>query len=243
VKGVNLESFNHNNRRSASTPQPSIDELEARLVEARQQAERPRTAVTKQELGEEAIRAARSESRAEVLRLERELAAAKGEQYAETLDFPIQWDIGAPSPHLLVNDYKALLGFRAHVDDPSWDGTYVKMVSNQEQETLALVEFERCNSAKLGGPNDEVFRGHPLAGRGMEGYRAQIVRNSLWIAELEQINSVHHQYRHERWTHLNHYVLWFHDSTFECLAHSYKVEVFQETFVELLSRMCHRLNS
>ena len=43
----------------------------------------------------------------DVLKLERQLAAAKGEQYAEPLDFPVNWDTGAPLPQLLVNDYRA----------------------------------------------------------------------------------------------------------------------------------------
>jgi hypothetical protein len=46
----------------------------------------------------------------EVLRLERQLAAAKGEEYAEPCGFPLKWDAGAPMPHLMVNDNRALLG-------------------------------------------------------------------------------------------------------------------------------------
>lgn len=73
-------------------------------------------------------------------------------------------------------------------------------------------------SAKLGSPNDEVFHGHPLAGKGLEGYTAQLVRNSRWLSELQQINSVHAGYRPEAWQKRNHYVFWFHDTTFECIA-------------------------
>ena len=45
------------------------------------------------------------------LYLKRELAAAKGEEYAVPVDFPVKWDAGCPLPHLLCNDYKALLAF------------------------------------------------------------------------------------------------------------------------------------
>jgi hypothetical protein len=31
-------------------------------------------------------------------------------------------------------------------------------------------------------------------------------------------------------------VLWFHDSTFECIAHSFRVEVFRESMADLLAR-------
>jgi hypothetical protein len=43
------------------------------------------------------------------------------------------------------------------------------------------------------------------------------------------------------WTKLNHYVFWFHDSTFECLAESYKFEVTNESVAELLTRVQQKL--
>ena len=53
-------------------------------------------------------------------------------------------------------------------------------------ESLALVEFVGCVSARLGSPNDEVFEGHPLSGKGLDGYTAQRVVNSRWLAELAE---------------------------------------------------------
>ena len=177
----------------------------------------------------------------QVLRLERETAAAKGEEYAEPFGFPVEWDVGAPMPHLLVNDHGALLAFHVRNVDPNWDGTTVAVAGTSGPEPIALVEFEWCTAAKLGDPNDEVFHGHPLHGRGLEGYTAQVVRNSRWIAELERINSVHACYRPERWRDLNHYVFWFHDSTFECVARSYKVETRVGTMDDVLAEMCRRV--
>ena len=111
----------------------------------------------------------------EVLRLERELAACKGEPYAEPCDFPVKWDVGAPLPFLLCTDYQTYLTFYINEPDPNWDGTYVKTVElgSNEKASLCLVTFMSCVSAKLGHPNDEVQEGHPLAGRGLEGYTAQ----------------------------------------------------------------------
>jgi hypothetical protein len=119
----------------------------------------------------------------------------------------------------------------------------IKDPKKRDIEPLALVEFERCMSAKFGTPNDEVFGGHYLSGRGLEAYTAQIVRNSRWLKELEAINSVHRCYNPESWRSLNHYVFWFHDSTFECVAKSFKVEVFNETFADMLSRIRDRMVS
>jgi hypothetical protein len=178
-----------------------------------------------------------------LLALEREVAAAKNEEYAAPLDFPVRWSTGAPLPQLLVNDHRALLMFLVSVPDPQWDGSYVtvKDPASEQRESLALVEFKRCVSAKLGSPNDEVFAGHPLAGKGLEGYRAQLVKNSRWLAELQRINSVHRGYRPDAWRPCNHYVFWFHDTTFECIAEGFEVELHDCSMPELLAEASRRL--
>lgn len=178
-----------------------------------------------------------------VLSLERELAAAKGEEYAMPLEFPVKWSVGAPLPHIIRSDDKTFLTFYIDIPDPNWDGTCVtvKDPGDGSIESLALVEFYQCVSAKLGAPNDEVFSGHPLYGKGLEGYTAQVVQNSRWIAELEAINQVHDYYKPDFWRTLKHYVFWFHDSTFECIAKSYNVEIFHESMSDLLARVCKRL--
>lgn len=182
---------------------------------------------------------------AEVLRLERQLAAARGDEYAEPCGFPLKWDVGAPLPHLMVSYDRALLGFLLSEPDPNWDGSYVavKSPADERVEPLGLVEFEFCKSARLGTPNDEVFEGHSLNGRGLEAYRAQRVVNSRWLKELERINSVHPMYRAENWRNLTHFVFWFHDSTFECVARSYKVETHFTSMMALLNLMVERLIS
>jgi hypothetical protein len=180
---------------------------------------------------------------AALLAAERALAAFKNEEHGVPLEFPVQWDTGAPLPQLLVNDHRAFLIFLVKVVDSSWDGTYVtvKNPGSQQRESLALVEFHRCVSAKLGSPNDEVFHGHPLAGKGLAGDTAQLVRNSRWLAELQKINSVHACYRPDVWQQRNHYVFWFHDTTFECIAESYTVELHDRSMPDVLVEACRRL--
>jgi hypothetical protein len=108
-------------------------------------------------------------------------------------------------------------------------------------EKLALVEFERCLCTKMGTPNDEVLHGHRLHGKGLAGYEAMAVENSTWLKELEKINSVHDAYKPESWRGLKHYILPFHDSTFECVARGFNVETFQTPLSDLLSDVCKRL--
>lgn len=179
----------------------------------------------------------------EVLCFERKLAKLKGEPYAVPCDFPVKWDIGAPLPHLLCNDFNAFLIFYVSKSDPNWDGTYVNVVDPKSDEKfdLCLVSFERSISAKLGHPNEDVQDGHPLSGRGLDGYTAQIVKNSSWLHEMAKTNSVHAYDNPEFWQQLNHYIFWFHDTTFECVAKSYNVEVTSESMPNLLNRVCKRL--
>jgi hypothetical protein len=196
-----------------------IEDLERRLQLASDRLERAVQAREWEEV---------EASRQEVLALERRLAAAKGDEYAEPMQFPLQWDVGAPMPHLMVNDYRAFLAFH---------------LKSSGDEHLALVQFEQCASAKLGTPNDEVHNGHPLEGKGLEAYTAQRVVNSRWLKELESINSVHDGYRPESWQARHHYVFWFHDSTFECVAGSYTVETHRMSMKELLGLMVERLTA
>lgn len=179
----------------------------------------------------------------EVLRLERELAKSEGVPFAIPFDFPVKWDVGAPLPFILCNDYKTFLTFYISEPDPNWDGTYVNIVdpSSSEPSSLCLVEFKHCVSSKFGHPNDEALDGHPLSDRGLEPYTAQIVKNSQWIEEIAKINNAHPHDKPEVWKSMNHYVFWFHDNTFECIAESYEVEVSTETMDALLNRVKSKL--
>jgi hypothetical protein len=219
----------------------SIREIEERLSAARERlAQATRAMAPRHQGGEwEEYWAAHGA----VLLLERELAAARGEEHAAPIEFPVNWDAGAPLPHLLRNDYRCFLTFYVREHDPGWDGSRVtvKDPGSGGKESLALVEFSRCVSAKLGSPNDEVLDGHPLSGKGLDAYTAQRVVNSRWLAEVEAVNSVHRCYDPTWWRKLNHYVLWFHDTTFECVAESFKVELYRESMADLLARVCGRL--
>jgi hypothetical protein len=221
----------------------SIPELEAALrgAEERLSGTMDRDSQTQmvRVLSFEELNAARDA----VLQAERNLAAAKGEPYAVPIEFPIIWDVGAPLPYLLQNDYRTFLTFFVRDVDPNWDGSYVSVRSpnSSVNEKLAVVQFERCVCTKMGTPNEDVLHGHPLGGKGLEGYRAMSVENSAWLKELETINSVHSCYKPEVWRDVNHYILPFHDCTFECVARGFKVEEFEMPLPELLAEICKRL--
>lgn len=179
----------------------------------------------------------------EVIQLQRELAKERKEPYAVPCDFPVSWSIGAPLPFLFCSDYQTILTFYVEVIDPDWDGKTMRMVdpASGDKESLCLVNFNQCESAKLGHPNDEVHRGHPLADRGLESYTAQIVKNSPWLREVASTNSAHMSDNPAHWESLNHYVFWFHDTTFECLAQSYEIELSEESMASMFDKVKRKM--
>ena len=92
----------------------SVEELQSRLSAATERRDRAIKALAPKHRGGEWEEY--HSAYAAVLGLERELAAARGEEHAVPLDFPVRWDIGAPLPHLLRNDHRCLLTF--YVRDP-----------------------------------------------------------------------------------------------------------------------------
>ena len=179
------------------------------------------------------------------LQLERALAASQGEEAAVELEWPERWCSGAPLPHVVSAGSRTILIYLLDEPDPNWDGSQVEVVDPTAGagRSLGLVEFEGCYLFQFGGPNDEVFAGHRLSGRGLSGYGAYLVENSAWIAEQMRINSVHSRYEPTHWSEYRHYVLAFHDEMFECIARGHRVEVIRESFAAALRRATNRLTT
>ncbi|MEA3046134.1 MAG: hypothetical protein QOJ53_466 [Sphingomonadales bacterium] len=220
------------------TQMSNVPELETALARARQKRAEEADALAAPHSGGMDAYFAADEA---VLMVERALAAARGEAHAVPIDFPARWSAGAPLPHLLRNDHRAILLFVVEQSDPVWDGTTVRIVGPATEADIAMVEFTQCVSAKLGMPNDEAFHGHPLAGRGLRVYGAFEVVFSPWIAELAAINAVHPRDDPASWAELRHFILGFHDSTFECVARGFRVETKRGSIADLLEEACRRL--
>jgi hypothetical protein len=182
-------------------------------------------------------------AQAECISLERELARATGEDCAVEIPWQYPWEVGAPLPHVLSSGAKTLVMYNVREPDPTWDGSTASIVhpASSDLRLIAIVEFERCLAHKFGSPNDEVLHGHPLHGRGLVSYAAHVVERSRFIAELMKINSVHPQYAADGWKHYRHYVLAFHDQTFECIARAHSFEQALSTFSEALELCCRKL--
>jgi hypothetical protein len=177
------------------------------------------------------------------LHAERALAAAREEEYAVPVELGVEWDAGAPLPHLISSGHHTFVAFYLREFDPNWDGTYVTIVDPKSEApaSLGLAEFTQCTAVRMGSPNDEVLHGHPLHGRGLGGYGAYVVENSRWIAELIKINSVHSLYRTENWSDARHFLFVFHDEILEAVARGVEVERRRESMPELLAQTLKRL--
>jgi len=217
-----------------------LERLERDLVEAQQCVDaamkKPR-----RKGREEALHAAFDEE----LAAERALAAARGEEYAVPFDIGVRWSGGAPLPHLLSSGRRSFVAFYLEDVDPDWDGTYVRIVdpSDESEQSLALAEFTGSVAVVLGPPNDEVWDGHPLDGRGLAGYGTYVVANSRWLAQLIEINRVHEQFDPKWWQEKRHFLLVFHDETVAAIASGIEVEAVRTSMRALLTEAIERLCS
>ena len=88
---------------------------------------------------------------------------------------------------------------------------------------IAVVEFASCLITKFGYPNEEAIHGHPLYSQGLEQCSFYEVLNPTWLAEINDQNRVSFQ----KWEGYSarHFIVTFHDSTFECLARCMEIAV------------------
>jgi len=164
------------------------------------------------------------------------------DKVVELSDLP-QSSVGAPCPIVLAGDFFLVVAFFVENTPADWDGTSVRIVGpDSSGEPVAVVRFERRCASFFGPPNDEAFSGHPLAARGLHPYGAFEVVNSSWVRSLERMNSVHPYHRPERYAALRHFVLSFHDTTFECVAEGYSYEFGEGPLDELVAAEARRLS-
>jgi hypothetical protein len=198
----------------------SISDLEVALVEAQGRWKTARNSSSQEDV---------ATARETLLRAQRALFLAKGEETALACAWEIPWETGAPLPHVISSGMSTYLMYVANEPDPEWDGSYVREMRTMDTHRIALVKFIDCYAYQFGGPNDEVLVGHRLWGKGLAPYSAHVISNSRWLADMEHSNKVHPRYHPDKWRTLKHYLLLFHDEQFECLAKGYTIEVLQDS--------------
>jgi hypothetical protein len=130
-----------------------------------------------------------------------------------------QSSIGAPLPVVVGSEHRVAVAYYLDTTPPDWDGSDVRLVTMESDEPWAIVVFEDAYAHMFGPPNDEAFNGHPLYSRGLQPYGGFLVHSSSWLRQLERMNSVHSSHDRARFMKGRiHFILTFHDSTFECIA-------------------------
>ena len=131
------------------------ENLERRLAAARE-----RVGELSRGLGRDNLDARRA-AREDQLKAERDLASARGEQYAQVIDTGPRWDAGASLPHLISNGSRAFVVCLASQPGPEWDGTYVKVVSpaGSDPSLFVVIEMRGCSRwSRCGLLGDPVRR-------------------------------------------------------------------------------------
>ena len=124
----------------------------------------------------------------------------------EKLDVPWGPDAGSPQPAVFQQELNP-----ARV-------VYLPSVADASNLPLVVLRFPRCQILKFGYPNDEALPGHPLYANGLSYYGIFEVHDSSWIQALRQRNLVSFPDGTELNSQGRHFVVTFHDTTFECVA-------------------------
>ena len=153
-----------------------------------------------------------------------------------------QPDAGAPLPAVVSDEISLALSYIISEPDPEWDGSYVNVVSRQsDDKRVALIVFQSPLCHFFGPPNDEAFSGHPLATRGLRPYLVCEIANSSWIRSLERMNAVHPFHSPDAYSGYRHFIFAFHDSTFECVAKGFTIEVCGCSIASAIRLMANRI--
>lgn len=122
---------------------------------------------------------------------------------------------GAPEPVVLADEGSAVVAYYAS-DSPNG----ATEPADLGDEEVIVLRFHEVHSLMFGVPNDEALSGHPLADRGLTPYGAFRIEGSSWIRRLERMNAVHARHSAGAYSSLFHFIVTFHDSTFECVCGS-----------------------
>lgn len=116
----------------------------------------------------------------------------------------INIDMGAPVPHILADE--SFLHLIFHKED-------------QEDDDWVILSFENYQIFKFGLPREDSIDNHPYAKYGLDGYGIYKTDWSDWIEEIIKINKKDLPKNPD----LKHFIIPFHDSTFECIAKGFDI--------------------
>ena len=151
----------------------------------------------------------------------------------ELKDIP-QSSVGAPCPMVLADEHHLYVFYYLQNTPEDWDGSTVRVVGPETRgEPVAIITFSGFIAYYHGCPNDETFSGHPLYKKGLGPYGAYEIKKSSWIRRLMEMNRVHPCHKDSNFEDYRHFILSFHDTTFECIAENYLLEITSGSILQV----------
>jgi hypothetical protein len=154
----------------------------------------------------------------------------------EKLKLGVRPEAAVSGAVLLQSEYSTYLTFNAQkeTDKPSpYGGFYTTDAGT------AIVEFQGCLISKFGYPNDEAAMGIPKYKD--FGYDICEVKNSEWIKELETLNS--YSFPNTSYAGFRHFIIFFHDSTFECVARDIMLNLSSQQFSVIIGELSAKVSA
>jgi len=158
---------------------------------------------------------------------QRALAAARGEEYAASLNLGFVPEAAVSEPVFFETERASLLSFSAVREAPA---------SLRGDAGYGLVEIVGCVATSFSSW-DEEWQRDPLHSKGLSGYGAFEIVNSGWIRALREhgiSGSLGAGPMHR------HFLFRFHDSTFQCIASDLRGTTIPRPFENVLAEVRKR---
>lgn len=139
---------------------------------------------------------------------------------------------------LLQSEYTTFLTFNAMKET---DRAHPRGGFYRDNAGTAVLEFVNCLISKFGYPNDEATFGIPKYKDLDLAYDICEVTNSEWIRELEVLNSF--QFPGTDYSNCRHFLIFFHDSTFECIAKDMLTSISSKPYAETMAELGSKIAS
>lgn len=135
------------------------------------------------------------------------------------LDIP-EPEMGAPLPMAISSEYNLSICYNQakmswHTDKIMTDADIAK-----SPDLVAILRFENPHVWKFGAPGEDGQSIHPLVEAGLMSFYAFEVKNSHWMKRLFSGENTN-----------KHFMILFHDSTFEIIADNYSVHFLESEYV------------
>ncbi len=84
--------------------------------------------------------------------------------------------------------------------------------------------FQKCLILKCGYPNEEIYLHSDLYfENNLNKYFLYEIQESEWLKQIVQMNRVHPRHSDQIFINERHFLIYFEDETFECIARSYEI--------------------